>query len=88
LQRSVRRDCDILGGVEPMARSFLLIHGMCCTGDVWRNFRRFFEARGVSELSLGFASGGSAASVWQGLGFAPAVVIANGTLDALRQRTR
>lgn len=48
----------------------------------------FFGARGVSELSLGFASGGSAASVWQGLGFAPAVVIANGTLDALRQRTR
>ncbi len=30
-----------------MARSFLLIHGMCCTGDVWRNFRRFYEARGI-----------------------------------------
>jgi pimeloyl-ACP methyl ester carboxylesterase len=30
-----------------MSRSFLLIHGMCCTGDVWRNFRTFYEARGV-----------------------------------------
>jgi alpha-beta hydrolase superfamily lysophospholipase len=30
-----------------MARSFLLIHGMCCTGDVWRNFRTFYEARGI-----------------------------------------
>jgi alpha-beta hydrolase superfamily lysophospholipase len=30
-----------------MSRSFLLIHGMCCTGDVWRNFRRFYEARGI-----------------------------------------
>jgi len=30
-----------------MARSILLIHGMCCTGDVWRNFRAFYEARGV-----------------------------------------
>jgi pimeloyl-ACP methyl ester carboxylesterase len=24
----------------------LMIHGMCCTGDVWHNFRGFFEARG------------------------------------------
>jgi pimeloyl-ACP methyl ester carboxylesterase len=30
-----------------MSRSFLLIHGMCCTGDVWRNFKSFYEARGV-----------------------------------------
>jgi pimeloyl-ACP methyl ester carboxylesterase len=30
-----------------MPRSFLLIHGMCCTGDVWHNFRRFYEARGI-----------------------------------------
>jgi pimeloyl-ACP methyl ester carboxylesterase len=29
-----------------MSRSFLLIHGMCCTGDVWRNFQRFYEERG------------------------------------------
>jgi alpha-beta hydrolase superfamily lysophospholipase len=30
-----------------MARSFLLIHGMCCTGSVWKNFQRFYEERGV-----------------------------------------
>jgi alpha-beta hydrolase superfamily lysophospholipase len=30
-----------------MTRSFLLIHGMCCTGEVWNNFKRFYEARGV-----------------------------------------
>ena len=30
-----------------MARSFLLIHGMCCTGDVWRNFRDFYESRDI-----------------------------------------
>ena len=30
-----------------MSRSFLLIHGMCCTGDVWRNFKTFYEARDI-----------------------------------------
>lgn len=30
-----------------MSRSFLLIHGMCCTGDVWRNFRGFYEERDI-----------------------------------------
>jgi pimeloyl-ACP methyl ester carboxylesterase len=25
----------------------LMIHGMCCTGEVWAEFRSFFEARGV-----------------------------------------
>lgn len=30
-----------------MQRSFLLIHGMCCTGDVWSRFRGFYEARGI-----------------------------------------
>lgn len=25
----------------------LMLHGMCCTGDVWRQFREFFEARGA-----------------------------------------
>lgn len=30
-----------------MSRSFLLVHGMCCTGDVWSNFRSFYEARGI-----------------------------------------
>ncbi len=24
-----------------------MIHGMCCTGEVWTQFRSFFEARGV-----------------------------------------
>ncbi len=30
-----------------MSRSFLLVHGMCCTGQVWSNFRAFYEARGI-----------------------------------------
>ncbi len=34
-----------------MTRSFLLIHGMCCTGDVWANFRRFYEARGIAVFT-------------------------------------
>jgi alpha-beta hydrolase superfamily lysophospholipase len=25
----------------------MMVHGMCCTGDVWSNFRSFFEARGA-----------------------------------------
>lgn len=25
----------------------LMLHGMCCTGDVWSRFRTFFEARGA-----------------------------------------
>jgi pimeloyl-ACP methyl ester carboxylesterase len=25
----------------------LMLHGMCCTGDVWKQFRSFFEARGA-----------------------------------------
>jgi alpha-beta hydrolase superfamily lysophospholipase len=25
-----------------------MIHGMCCTGDVWEHFRSFFEARGAT----------------------------------------
>lgn len=25
----------------------MMIHGMCCTGGVWRNFRALFEARGA-----------------------------------------
>lgn len=25
----------------------LMVHGMCCTGEVWHNFRRFFEERGA-----------------------------------------
>jgi alpha-beta hydrolase superfamily lysophospholipase len=34
-----------------MSRSFMLIHGMCCTGNVWRNFRRFYEERGVAVFT-------------------------------------
>ena len=26
----------------------MMVHGMCCTGEVWANFRRHFEAEGVS----------------------------------------
>lgn len=29
-----------------MSTPLLLIHGMCCTGEVWSNYRTFFEARG------------------------------------------
>ena len=25
----------------------LMLHGMCCTGEVWKQFRTFFEARGA-----------------------------------------
>jgi len=32
--------------VEPMSFPVMMIHGMCCTGDVWQNFRSYFEARG------------------------------------------
>ncbi|MEY4580034.1 MAG: hypothetical protein RL701_4737 [Pseudomonadota bacterium] len=30
-----------------MQAPILMIHGMCCTGDVWAQFRSFFEARGA-----------------------------------------
>lgn len=30
-----------------MQTPVLMIHGMCCTGDVWAQFRAFFEARGA-----------------------------------------
>lgn len=29
-----------------MLTPILMIHGMCCTGDVWKHFRTYFEARG------------------------------------------
>lgn len=25
----------------------MMVHGMCCTGEVWQHFREFFEARGT-----------------------------------------
>jgi pimeloyl-ACP methyl ester carboxylesterase len=30
-----------------MQTPILMIHGMCCTGDVWTQFRTFFEERGA-----------------------------------------
>jgi pimeloyl-ACP methyl ester carboxylesterase len=30
-----------------MKTPILMIHGMCCTGDVWSGFRTFFEQRGT-----------------------------------------
>lgn len=30
-----------------MQTPILMIHGMCCTGDVWSQFRSFFEERGA-----------------------------------------
>jgi len=30
-----------------MHTPILMVHGMCCTGDVWSQFRCFFEARGA-----------------------------------------
>jgi len=30
-----------------MQTPILMIHGMCCTGDVWAHFRKFFETRGA-----------------------------------------
>jgi alpha-beta hydrolase superfamily lysophospholipase len=29
-----------------MSRPLLLVHGMCCTGGIWDNFRTFYESRG------------------------------------------
>jgi alpha-beta hydrolase superfamily lysophospholipase len=31
-----------------MQTPILMIHGMCCTGDVWEHFRSYFEARGAT----------------------------------------
>ena len=44
----------------------------------------FFQDNGVQKLSVGFAYGGTAASLWQRLGFTPVVVIANSDVDTLR----
>jgi alpha-beta hydrolase superfamily lysophospholipase len=30
-----------------MQTPILMVHGMCCTGEVWTQFRSFFEARGA-----------------------------------------
>lgn len=31
-----------------MRAHVLMVHGMCCTGEVWSGFRSFFEARGAT----------------------------------------
>lgn len=31
-----------------MRAHVLMVHGMCCTGEVWTGFRSFFEARGAT----------------------------------------
>jgi hypothetical protein len=49
---------------------------------------RFFQAHGVHELTLGFAYAGSAAGLWQRLGFEPAVVIANASVGVVRARSK
>lgn len=46
----------------------------------------FFERHEVDHLQLGFIHGGAAGAVWQRLGFRPAVVLANGSLNELRQQ--
>lgn len=30
-----------------MQTPVMMVHGMCCTGEVWSHYREFFEARGV-----------------------------------------
>lgn len=48
----------------------------------------FFQAHGVQKLTVGFAYGGTAEGLWLRLGFTPAVVLANGDIDAIRTRRR
>jgi ribosomal protein S18 acetylase RimI-like enzyme len=47
----------------------------------------FFQTHGVQKLTVGFAYGGTAAGLWQRLGFTPAVVIANSDVDTVRTRS-
>jgi len=37
-----RKGSDAGGGATVM-----MVHGMCCTGEVWNGFRSFYEARGI-----------------------------------------
>jgi ribosomal protein S18 acetylase RimI-like enzyme len=48
----------------------------------------FFQAHGAEKVSVGFVYGGTAAVLWQRLGFTPAVVIANAELGAVTAKTR
>jgi pimeloyl-ACP methyl ester carboxylesterase len=34
-----------------MKPTVMMVHGMCCTGDVWSGFRQFFEARGAHVVT-------------------------------------
>jgi predicted GNAT family acetyltransferase len=47
----------------------------------------FFQMHGVQKLTVGFVYGGTAAKIWERLGFTPAVVIANGNVDTVRTRS-
>lgn len=43
----------------------------------------FFQSQGVEKLSVGFVHGGAAAGLWQRLGFAPTVIVANSDIDTV-----
>lgn len=58
--------------------------GLC--GRLVAQLVEFFSQRGIEALSLGFVHGGAAGAVWQRLGFRPAVVLANATIDGLELR--
>jgi pimeloyl-ACP methyl ester carboxylesterase len=34
-----------------MKPTVMMVHGMCCTGEVWSGFREFFEARGARVVT-------------------------------------
>lgn len=34
-----------------MKPTVMMVHGMCCTGDVWSGFRKFFEERGARVVT-------------------------------------
>ena len=41
------RDFPLGSAPISMQTPILMVHGMCCTGEVWSQFRSFFEARGA-----------------------------------------
>jgi ribosomal protein S18 acetylase RimI-like enzyme len=47
----------------------------------------FFQVHGVQKLTVGFVYGGTAAELWQRLGFTPALVIANSDVATMRTRS-
>ncbi len=66
--------------VEPEYRGY----GICRALLV--QLTEFFQAHGVKKLTVGFAYGGTAAGLWQRLGFTPAVVTANADVDLVKAR--